>query len=57
MGADEARMMVSEKLFRKEGDRLENFFGNRVVVAGILPATGTILDSFHFVGKDFKVSK
>jgi soluble P-type ATPase len=53
IGADEAKMMLDEKLINKEGDLLENFFGNKVIVTRILPETGTILDTMHFVGKEF----
>ncbi|MDD5463630.1 MAG: heavy metal translocating P-type ATPase [Candidatus Moranbacteria bacterium] len=57
IGSAEAKLMTSEKLFQKEGDRLDNFFGNNVIVAGILPETKTVLDNFHFVGADFQVKK
>lgn len=57
IGAKEAKMMIAEKLFQKEGDRIENLFGNNVIVVGILPKTGTILDSFHFVGEEFSIAK
>jgi Cu+-exporting ATPase len=57
IGSAEAKMMISEKLFQKEGDRLDNFFGNDVIIAGILPETKTILDNFHFVGADFQIKK
>jgi hypothetical protein len=57
IGSAEAKVMMSEKLFQKEGDLLNNFFGNNVIVAGILPETKTILDNFHFVGSDFQIKK
>jgi Cu+-exporting ATPase len=57
LGAREARMMKEENLFKDTGDRIEDFFGNRAVIAGILPETGTLLDDFHFVGQDFRIKK
>ncbi|MFA6973313.1 MAG: heavy metal translocating P-type ATPase [Parcubacteria group bacterium] len=57
IGSAEAKVMIAEKLFQEEGDRIDNFFGNNVIVAGILPETKTILDNFHFVGPDFQVKK
>lgn len=57
IGSAEAKIMISEKLFQKEGDRMDNFFGNNVIVAGILPETKTILDNFHFVGSDFQIKE
>lgn len=53
IGRREARMMIRAGLIRQAGDRLEDFFGNRIVVAGFLPDTGTVLDDFHFVGPGF----
>ncbi len=55
IGADEAAMMRTKKLFAEEGDTIENFFGNSIFVAGILPRTDTILDSFHFLPQDMEV--
>ena len=50
LGFEEAQMMRRERLFRKAGDVIENFFGlSTIKVAGILEATGTILDHYHFV--------
>ncbi|EKE19896.1 MAG: hypothetical protein ACD_8C00090G0003 [uncultured bacterium] len=57
IGSAEAKVMIAEKLFQKEGDRIDNFFGNNVIVVGILPETKTILDNFHFVGADFQIKK
>lgn len=52
IGAREAKMMIKEKLIKGAGDSLDNFFGlERVKIVGILPATGTILDSYHLVNK------
>ncbi|MFA6489400.1 MAG: hypothetical protein WCT52_01855 [Candidatus Micrarchaeia archaeon] len=52
IGADEAAMMRSEKMFSKAGDRLEGFFGNNVEIAGVLSKTNTSVDMFHFVSPD-----
>lgn len=49
IGADEAEMMIKEKLFEKEGDTIKGLFGNNVIVARILPKTETSLDNFHYV--------
>lgn len=53
IGSAEAEMMIGEKLFEKEGDILEGFFGNNVIIAGVLPETKTPLDYFHFVPESF----
>lgn len=53
IGSKEAEVMKAEKLFQKEGDTLTNFFGNDVIIAGILPETQTPLDNFHFITSDF----
>jgi Cu+-exporting ATPase len=55
VGFDEAQMMIKEKIFTKEGDLITNFFGNDVIVAGILPKTNTVLDKFHLVKQDFQL--
>lgn len=57
IGSSEAKLMMEEGLFQKEGDRLDGFFGNDVIIAGILPETKTALDTFHFVGPDFQIKK
>lgn len=49
IAADEADMMKKENLFQQEGDLLEGFFGNDVIVAGIAPKTNTALDYLHFM--------
>lgn len=56
IGAKEAAMMQKEKLFSKEGDIIANFFGNDVIVSGILPKTNTTLDDFHFVREGFQIN-
>ena len=55
VGSGEARMMIEKKLIAKVGDIIDGFFGNDVVIAGILPQTNTILDELHFVGEDFQL--
>lgn len=50
IGSTEAKMMQEEGLFKNVGDVLPNFFGAKnVKVVGILKATGTLADSYHFV--------
>ncbi|TSC52410.1 MAG: Cu2+-exporting ATPase [Parcubacteria group bacterium LiPW_41] len=53
IGSGEAKMMIDKKLISKVGDVINNFFGNNVIVVGILPETKTILDDMHFVGQGF----
>lgn len=55
-GSEEAQMMIKKSEFKKEGDVLQEL-NNDIIVAGILPKTGTALDSMHFVGVDFKFEK
>ena len=55
IGFSDAKMMIKEKEFKKVGDIVENFAGNSVIIAGILPETKTILDQMHFVGPDFEI--
>lgn len=57
IGFSEAKMMADAKLFTKAGDTIENFFGNNVMIAGILPETKTSLDIMHFVGQGFELVK
>ena len=49
-------MMQKEKIFTKEGDTIPNFFGNDVIVSGILSKTNTALDNYHFVKEGFQVN-
>ncbi len=53
IGSSEAKMMIEKKLFSRVGDTINNFFGNDVIIAGILPETKTVLDNMHFVGLEF----
>ncbi len=57
IGSDEAKMMIDKKLIAKTGDTIDNFFGNNVIVASILPETKTVLDSLHYVGQGFELKK
>jgi soluble P-type ATPase len=57
IGSAEAKMMIEAKLITKPGDSVENFFGNDIIVAGILSETKTSLDSLHFVGPGFELKK
>lgn len=57
IGYDEAKIMTDEKLFTKEGDTIIGFFGNDVIVSGILPDTNTEYDTYHFVKPGFEVKK
>ncbi|HLP79327.1 MAG TPA: hypothetical protein VK158_01725 [Acidobacteriota bacterium] len=49
VGYDEAMIMKEEKLFSKPGDVIRGFFGNDVVVVGILAKTNTSLDMVHIL--------
>ena len=55
-GTEEAQMMMKKGEFKKEGDALKEL-DNDIIVAGILPKTGTALDDMHFVGEDFKLDR
>lgn len=55
IGSSEAKMMIENKLITKTGDTIDNFFGNNIIVAGVLPETKTSLDMMHFVGTGFEL--
>ena len=55
IGFSDAAMMIKQKEFSKVGNIVQNFAGNTVVIAGILPETKTILDQMHFVGLEFEI--
>jgi len=55
LGAEEADALIKMKIFKTAGDRIEDLFGNRVIVLGVLPKTDTVLDRFYFVSGDFQV--
>jgi hypothetical protein len=52
LGRAEADMMLKEKLLSKTGDRIENFFGKPVFLAGIFNSTGTGLDILHYLPEE-----
>lgn len=56
IGYSEAKMMKEEKLFTNLNDKIDNFFGNRVIVAGVLQETKTLLDKMHFVEDNFNIN-
>lgn len=47
LGYDEAQMMKEERIFSKVGDPITDFFGNKVVVIGIIKKNNSILDNLH----------
>ncbi len=53
IGYNEALVMKKEGLFTKEGDTISNFFGNDVIISGILPQTNSDMDNYHFVKEGF----
>jgi hypothetical protein len=57
IGYDEAEVMKNENIFSEEGDIIPNFFGNNVIVSGILPKTNTNLDNYHIVYTGFQVQQ
>ena len=57
IGSSEAQMMINKKLINKIGDKIDDLFGNDVIIAGILAPTKTSLDMMHFVGSEFKLKK
>jgi hypothetical protein len=48
VGADEAKVMRSEKLFAKPGDTIRGFFGRNVYLVGVLEPADNGLDDMHF---------
>lgn len=57
IGFEEAETMKAENLFTKEGDTLTDFFGNNVIISGILPQTKTDFDKYHIVFEDFQLKQ
>ena len=47
VGSDEAAMMIEEKLFERPGETIEGFFGQDIIIVGVLEKTGTPLDMLH----------
>ncbi len=54
LGWNEARMMLEEKLIEGKFSKLDGFFGNDTVIAGLPKKTYTALDMMHFVPKGFR---
>ena len=54
LGYDEAEMMLEEKLIEGKFSKLDGFFGNDTIVAGLPKKTYTALDMMHFVPKGFR---
>jgi hypothetical protein len=57
LGSTEGKMMITEGVFSKVGDVTDDFFGQKAVLAGILPETKTMLDMFHFIGSEFDLDR
>ena len=57
VGNNEALMMLKEKLFSQRGDVINDFFGNNIFIAGVLPKTNTDFDNIHIVGPEFVFQK
>lgn len=57
IGYDEAQLMMKEKLFTKEGDTISGFFGNDVIISGVLAKSNSVADNYHFVKEGFKISE
>jgi len=57
IGYYEAEAMKKEKLFVKEGDIISDFFGNDVIVSGVLAKTNSVLDNYSFVKDGFVVKQ
>lgn len=55
LGSTEAQMMKDSKLYTADGDTIQNFFGNDVIIAKTLPKTNTLLDDMHFVDASFTI--
>ena len=55
IGYDEAQVMIEEKLFSKPGDTIKNFFGNDIIVSGVLVKTNSVFDTYHFVKEGFQL--
>lgn len=55
IGYDEAQVMINEKLFTKEGDTISGFFGNNVIISGILAKSNSVADNYHFVKEGFQI--
>ena len=56
IGSEEAKAMMDEQLFKKEGDTIRGLFGNNVIISRVLPETGTELDNMHYVAEGVELS-
>jgi len=54
IGIEESKMMIKDGIFLREGDKIDNFFNNAVIVKKILPRTNSVLDMFHYVTPEFR---
>jgi Cu+-exporting ATPase len=57
IGSKEAEMMRQAGLLLNEGDTIEGFFGNNIIVSGILPQTNTEVDMMHFIPAEMQVKQ
>lgn len=57
IGKKEADMMIEAGLIKQEGDIVRGFFGNNIIVSGILPETGTEFDMMHVIPAEMKVQQ
>jgi len=55
IGSEEAKMMREEKKFANVGDIIDQFFGTRVVVTRVLPATDSFLDRLYYIDEEVKL--
>ena len=51
IGSAEAATMKKENLFQNEGDVIRDFFGEDIIISGVLPETKTFLDNLHYLSK------
>jgi hypothetical protein len=49
LGHHEATLMKKEKLFKKTGDTISDFFGKDVVIVGVIEETNTSIDNMHLI--------
>jgi Cu+-exporting ATPase len=57
IGEKEAEMMQQAGLFKEEGDTIEGFFGNDIIVSRILPLTNTEFDMMHVIPVEMQVQQ
>ncbi|MDO8647100.1 MAG: hypothetical protein Q7R70_01655 [Candidatus Diapherotrites archaeon] len=51
LGETEAEIMKAEKLFSKQGDKINGFFGISTSIEGVLMKTNSPIDFFHFLSQ------